>query len=255
MALKISLKMKLLALLVGSILTAMELSKYRHSQLSKLYSTAVSWSSDSYAAESAVRKLNAYRGAEPTDLLVKIVTGSRDFFDGRQALAIQLLVARGDTNITKRVAILLQPSVSLARREAVATVLQDAICNDECTRFVLHYLERRWSGFGIREDINNVAAHLEVGPEIEKKQTQVVEELGHALATNPHPTLFVLHNTYGLGTPSPEWLFSLYLTIRPFAGGVPFSGSFGREVDGFIEGHRTEKDTPGTRMPANQLTR
>lgn len=64
---------------------------------------------------------------------------------------------------------------------------------------------------GIRnqEDINNVAAHFEVGPEIEKKQTQLVEELGHALATNPRPTLFVLHDTYGLGSPVPSG-FSLY---------------------------------------------
>jgi hypothetical protein len=58
-------------------------SDYRHSQLRQLYSTAVSWSSDSFAAESAVRKLNSYRGAEPQDLLVKMVTADRDFLDDR----------------------------------------------------------------------------------------------------------------------------------------------------------------------------
>jgi hypothetical protein len=210
MALKITLRMKLLALVVGSYLTVMEYSNYRHAQLTKLYSTAVSWSSYTIAAESAVRKLNAYRGAKPTDLLVKLATGGRDFLDDRQELAIQLLVARGDANVTKRVAVLLQPSVGLARREAVATALQNAICNDECTRLVLHYLERRWSGFGIREDITNVAAHFDVGPEIEREQTQVVEELGHTLAISPHSTLFVLRDTYGLGSPVPSG-FSLYI--------------------------------------------
>jgi hypothetical protein len=88
MTLKITLRMKLLALVVGSYLTVMEYSSYRHAQLTKLYSTAVSWSSETIAAESAVRKLNAYRGAEPTDLLVKLATGGRDFLDDRQELAI-----------------------------------------------------------------------------------------------------------------------------------------------------------------------
>jgi hypothetical protein len=146
MTLKISPKMKLLALVVGSYLTVMEYSDYRHSQLRQLYSTAVSWSSDSLAAESAVRKLNSYRWSAPQDLLVKIATADRDFLDQRQDLAIQLLIAHGDPNLTKRVVRLLQPSVGLARREAVATALQNAICNEECTRFVLHSLKRRWSG-------------------------------------------------------------------------------------------------------------
>jgi hypothetical protein len=210
MALKISLKMRLLALVLGSYLTAMEFSNYRHSQLAQLYSTAVSRSSDSLAAESAVRQLNSYRGSEPKDLLVKIATADRDFLDHRQDLAIELLLAHGDPNLTKRVAILLQPSVGLARREAVATALQNAICNEKCTRFVLHYLERRWSGYGIREDITIVAAHGDIGPANEREEAQVVEQLDHTLAINSRSTLSVQHDTYGLGSPVPSG-FSLYV--------------------------------------------
>ena len=79
MGLKISLRMKLLALVLGSYLTAREISNFRHSQLRQLYSTAVSWSSDSAAADSAVRKLNSYRGSEPKDLLVKMATADPGF--------------------------------------------------------------------------------------------------------------------------------------------------------------------------------
>jgi hypothetical protein len=210
MGLKISLRMKLLALVAGSYLTAMEISNYRHSQLAKLYSTAVSWSSDTFAADSAVRKLNSYRGSEPKDLLVKVATGDRDFLDDRQYLAIQLLIAHGDPNLTKRVAILLQPSVGLARREAVAKALQNAICDKECARFVLHYLERRWTGFGIQEDITIVAAHGDIGPANEKEEAQVVEQLNHTLANKSRSTLSVLHDTYGLASPVPSG-FCLYL--------------------------------------------
>jgi hypothetical protein len=49
----------------------------------------------------------------------------------------------------------------------------------------------------------NVAAHFDVGPEIEREQTQVVEELGHTLAISPHSTLFVLRDTYGVDTLTP----------------------------------------------------
>jgi hypothetical protein len=201
--------MKLLALVVGSYLTVMEYSDYRRSQLRQLYSTAVSWSSDSLAAESAVRKLNSYRGSAPQDLLVKIATADRDFLDQRQDLAIQLLIAHGDPNLTKRIVRLLQPSVGLARREAIATALQNASCDEECTRFVLHYLERRWSGYGIREDITIVAAHGDIGPANEKEEAQIVEQLNHTLANNSRSTLSVLRDTYGLASPVPSG-FSLY---------------------------------------------
>jgi hypothetical protein len=207
---KITLRMKVLALLVGSYLTAMEISNYRHSQLAKLYSTSVSYSSETSAAESAVRKLNSYRGSEPKDLLVKIATGEREFHDDRQEIAIQLLMVRGNTDVTRRIAVLLQPSVGLSRRQAVATALENAVCEEECTRFVLHYLERRWSGSGIREDFTNAVFGGDVSPTIEREQARVVEQLDHTLSINVRSTLSILRNTYGLGSPVPSG-FSLYL--------------------------------------------
>src|ERR1700688_2186574 len=122
--LKISKKMKVLAFLVGSSLTAAEYRNYRHSQMERLYSTSVSWLSDTPTAESAVRKLNTYAGSGATDLLLKIATANTDFLDRRQYIAIHLLIERREPRLTKRIAALLQPSVGLARREVVATELQ-----------------------------------------------------------------------------------------------------------------------------------
>ena len=90
-------------------------------------------------------------------------------------------------------------------------------------RFVLHYLERRWSGSGIREDITNVAARFDVGPEIERKQTQIVENLDHALAIDPRSTLSVLHDTYALRQLSSERLLSLSLAVCAFEGSLPLA--------------------------------
>lgn len=204
--------MKIFAFVLGSFLTAMEYWNYRRDEIMKLYSTAVSPSSDQAVAESAIRKLNAYIGSEPKDLLLKIATRDRDFLDDRQDFAINLLISRHDVNLTKRIAALLQPSIGLARREGVATALQNTACDAECMRFVLHYLERRWAGYGIREDFTNVAVHFD-SPAIENEQSHVVEEMNRILAKNPESTLSVLRDTYGVGSPVPS-AYSLYILER-----------------------------------------
>jgi hypothetical protein len=221
MALMISRRTKILALVLGSFLTAAEYWNYRSSQMMRLYSTSVSPSATGPVAESAIRQLNGYVGSQPKDLLVKIATADRDFIDGRQDFAIHLLIARRDTNLTRRIAVLLQPSIGLARREAVAAALQNAVCDDGCTRFILHYLERRWAGYGISEDITSVGVHFD-SPAIEKEQSQVVAQLNRTLATNPQSTLAVLRDTYGLGSPAPS-AFSVYvLTTVRLREGCPF---------------------------------
>jgi hypothetical protein len=116
-------------------------------------------------------------------------------------------MARHDSCVIKQIAILLQPSVGLARREAVATALANAVCNEDCARITLHYLERRWTGEGIHEDITNIASHFD-SVAIEKEQSHVAEQLNKTLAANDQSTLTVLRNTYGLGSPVPS-AFSL----------------------------------------------
>ena len=204
MPFQITRRMKVLAFVLGSFLTAIEYWNHRMVELEHLYSTSISPSSERPTAEAAVRKLNTYAGSEPKKFLLKLATADRDFLDNRQDLAIRLLMTRGDPSLTIRLVALLQPSVGLARRESVAEALQNTTCDIECTRFVLHYIERRWSANAIREDITNAVVHFEIDPKIEKEQLQVVQQLEKTLAINAQSTIHVLRDTYGLGSPVPS---------------------------------------------------
>jgi hypothetical protein len=227
--------MKVIAFLIGSYLAATEYWRYRHSQMESLHSTAISSLSEAPAAELAIRKVNTYAGSGATDLLLKIATADRDFVDGRQDIAIRLLIQRREPKRTSRVATLLQPSVGLARREVVATELQNAVCDNDCTRYVLHCLERGWAGFGIREDITDVAAHFDVGPIIENEQADVGKHLYQTLKMNYQSTLSVLRDTYGLGSPVPSAFSLSVLSSIRLKQACILRGISKEQDDGFLQ--------------------
>lgn len=194
-------------LLVGSYVL------HRHFEIERLRQIALSPSSGTTAAESAIRELGNYRGSWAIDSLVGIATSEREFIDGRQELAIKVIATDGNTEALARLAELFQPSVGLARRDAVAVALQENVCNEQCTQSVLHYLERYWHGSGRDEDITTLADHFDGrpdSPEILREQNFVMDCLGKVLARNGRATLDVLHRIYGLGSAAPS-AFSLHV--------------------------------------------
>jgi|GEM_PF-2198758 len=186
---------------------------YRHFEIERLHQIALSPSSGTAAAESAIRKLGNYGGSWAMDSLVGIATSEREFIDGRQELAIKVIAARGNIEALAQLAELFQPSVGLARRDAVAVALQENVCNEQCTQSVLHYLERYWYVSGREEDITTLSDHFgghPDSPQIVKEQNFVTDGLAKVLARNGGATLDVLHRVYGLGSAAPS-AFSLHV--------------------------------------------
>ncbi len=186
---------------------------YRHFEIERLRQIALSQSSGTAAAESAIRKLGNYRGSWAMDSLIGIATWEREFIDGRQELAIKVIAARGNAEALAQLAELFQPSVGLARRDAVAVALQENVCNEQCTQSVLHYLERYWYGSGREEDITTLGDRFDGhpdSPEILKEQNFVMDCLGKVLARNGRATLDVLQRIYGLGSAAPS-AFSIHV--------------------------------------------
>jgi hypothetical protein len=177
--------------------------------MDRLHKIALSPASSTELANSSVRKLSSYRGLRAIEFLLQIATADREFIDGRQELAIQEIARRPDSDATHRLAMLLQPFNGLARREAVASALEQNACDENCIQSVLHYLERYWCGLGKWEDIPSVGGESGYA-ELKKEQEQLAERLRKVLAKNQKATLQVLHVIYGLGSPQPS-AFSLHI--------------------------------------------
>lgn len=112
--------------------------------MSQLSEIAMSPTSVTAAADEAVTKLNAYHGKRATNLLLRLALTEREFIDDRQERAIRLIAERNDAEALTSLATLLQPHITMARREAVANALQGRTCATECVRSILHYEERLW---------------------------------------------------------------------------------------------------------------
>lgn len=206
--------MQWLAVPVGLGLMAMQYLDHRNAEMSRLYSTSSSPASSPNAAKAAIKALNAYSAGNSTKLLIQLATADRDYLDDRQDFTIQLLVSKNDPETTEQLARLLQPSIGLARREAVTKALVESACDQVCVRVVLQYLERRWTGQSAHEDISQVLAYN--SPDIVKELNQVDTGLGKVLAGNEDSTVAVLHDTYGLGSPIPD-SFAIHIVdiLRP----------------------------------------
>jgi hypothetical protein len=202
------MRFKILAALLVAWLLLGAYVLYRHSEIERLAEIALSPLSGK-ASYSAIGQLSTYRGSWATDSLLRIATADRGFIDDRQELAIQAIAVRGDAAALAQLAKLLQPSIGLAMREAVAKALVENVCNEECAQSILHYLERYWSGQAKNEDITLLAMQSD-DPEIDREEASVAEDLGKVLTRNDRATLTVLDRIYGLGSPAPS-AFSLHV--------------------------------------------
>jgi hypothetical protein len=176
---------------------------YRQTQMDHLQKTALSPSSSTEMADSAITKLGQFRGSRAVDLLVQIAIADREFIDNRQELAIQEVAGRADPSAIRRLSMLLQPFNGLARREAVALALERNTCDEECDQYILHYLERYWCGLGKWEDTPSIGGE-EGYAEMKKAQVALADRLHKVLAKNQKSTLHVLRVIYGLGSPQPS---------------------------------------------------
>jgi len=184
---------------------------YKRSEIARLEKIALSPSADTATAKSAVDKLRTFYGSNATDSLLRVATADREFIDGRQDLAIEALATRANPEEIAQLAQLLQPSVGLARREAVTAALKESVCNELCVQSILHYFERYWTKQAQNEDITLLLSGSD--PEIQKEEASMAEALGKVLVRNGKATTAVLRGIYGLGGPAPS-AFSLHIVEK-----------------------------------------
>jgi len=168
-----------------------------------------------------VTYLRRIPGSSATKGLVAVVVDPSAPFDSRNAAATALK-AKNDPAVSDQLALLLQPHSSQSLRASVVDALSDLPCDFECTKSVLHYLERMWRGDSNSEDLAMDSSPVEtlepVNPELlnadltetRQRQQHLISQLDGVLIKNRSETLAVLRQVYGLGTLHPSG-FAVYM--------------------------------------------
>lgn len=203
--------------IVAGIITAiLWYRSYRNRDIDHLYAVATGdVLSDSGTATLATEKIATYSGQRATDMLLQIALGEGPAPEHYAIVqAIKALRARKDLKVGVTLALLLQPTQGLDERKAAAQSLQDVPCNNECIRYVLHYLERIWRGDPNGEDMyveNDLSKSVD--QQIKKEQDNFYQALYSVLKKNLSETVRNLQLVYGLGDSSPS-PFALDLVSR-----------------------------------------
>lgn len=193
--------------------------RYREQRMDRLYAEASGpgdGSSDSAAAQAAVREIATYRGATSTEMLMNIALGRSGFaWPDVQREAIKALASRDDSMIAAGLSSALQPHYPLTTRQAATEALRVMRCPAECVNAILHYLERVMGGEPNYEDRTSFPTGLNVGVKSETfmEQQLLYSNLFEILKREKGLTLDSLVRVYGLGTDAPS-KFSLALVSR-----------------------------------------
>jgi len=205
---------RILLLICVIIITAMLLFwivSYRHRALQALFSEAAGSSfHSSEASSNAIKQLASHKDEQSTGFLLDIATGNTQVqLDAMRIEAINALRGREGDKVAIGLASLFQPHNGLDVRTAAAESLQSRYCSQECVLLILHYLERISKGEQNTED----RWTRSLDPDLPDKQKKLYQMLLSILRQQPHETVLVLRNTYGLGTAAPS-TFALDLSTR-----------------------------------------
>lgn len=208
-----------LALIIGSVLAVVipEYLSFRNKAMDRLYAEAAGYPQyfrDTEGSKAAIKKLAAYHDRRATTMLLQIALSHGSFIPGIQTEAIRALGDRENPEISVSLANLLQPHEGLDTRQAVAEALQELPCKGECTRSILHYLERVWRGEPNYEDRTMRPPGFEdVKTSLQKEQQTLYATLYLVLQRNKVETVTALAQVYGLGSDGPS-TFALDLVSR-----------------------------------------
>jgi hypothetical protein len=194
---------------------------YRQMRLRRLFEEAsgvAPYFQGTGQAQDATRRIGSFHGDEADNMLFQIASGdTRLVWPSIQAQAVEELKLRNDPRVSEFVAGLLQPNTLIDTRKAAAQALQSMACDRICTTFVLHYLERIYSGEPNYEDRarESLGGGLDesVKADLTTEQQAIYALLFGKLMSNPQLTNVVLKDVYGLGTEAPA-VFALDLAVR-----------------------------------------
>ncbi len=212
----------LMSVAATAVVAIYSLYQHREGRMEELFARAGGATFEGGDASlAAVRELGAYTGARSTQMLIAVAEGRVPLpWPTIQAEAVRTLASRRDPSVSRSVANLLQPHVSLPVREAAAQALKTLPCSRECVAAVLHYLERVWWGEPQPEDRgveptgpSSQALYRRVRARLAQEQEALYQDLYAVLRREEEFTLESLVQVYGLGTPEPS-KFVLALTAR-----------------------------------------
>ncbi len=130
-----------------------------------------------------------------------------------QIKAIKALSSSKNVLVADELASLLEPHEGLDVRRAVARTLRALPCPADCSRSILHYLERVYRGELNYEDTLSPPSSGVLRAGLREEQEEVYKDLYYVLERDREQTLANLERVYGLGTPSPS-AFGLELVSR-----------------------------------------
>jgi hypothetical protein len=190
---------------------------YRNEVMARLYAEALGHSPyyrGSVESQAAVKTLATYRGRRSTIMLLDLASRQNTLTPGAQVEAINALRDRKGAEIAIVLASLLQPHEALSTRQAAATALKGLPCKGDCTRLVLHYLERVMRGEPNEEDRTVFPPGTEnLRADQQTSQQMLYDTLYSILQQEKIETLTSLVQVYGLGSDDPA-PFGLDLASR-----------------------------------------